>query len=167
MYRPLSKPGNLSVRIKDDVIEQITQLASLSTLETGGILIGAYYDEGLLVSIELATPPPADSSAGSDWFVRGAQGLASILADEWTQRNRRYYVGEWHFHPFGLASPSLEDQCAMSEIASDRRYECNHPILCIASPATLHQKRLRTFAMVDGKLNELLYKKELPGDEKR
>jgi hypothetical protein len=133
--------------IADEAIAQMAALASDPDSETGGVLIGRYGDNGALAHVEMASPPPGDSSAGLDWFERGKTGLGDLLREQWNLPQRRYYVGEWHFHPIGRADPSPQDRQQMAEIARDPNYRCERPLLIIASPATLRRRTARVFVI--------------------
>ena len=139
------KPRDLRVVIADEVIEQMAAIANDPDSETGGVLIGRYDQNGALARVEMASSPPGDSSAGLDWFERGKNGLSDLLREQWNLPQRRYYVGEWHFHPIGRAEPSPQDLRQMAEIAQDPNYHCERPLLIIASPATLGRRSARVF----------------------
>ena len=144
-FAPPRPPRDLSVAIAEEVIDQMTATSCDPESETGGVLIGRYDQKGTVVCVEMATHPPGDSSAGLDWFERGKNGLRELLREQWNLPQRRYYVGEWHFHPIGGAEPSPQDQRQMAEIAQDPNYHCERPLLIIASPATLRRRTVRVF----------------------
>ena len=73
---------------------------------------------------------PSDSSAGTIWFHRGTAGLQKWLFRLW-QGKHHYYLGEWHFHPNGLAYPSHVDIDQMHTIATAESYRCPEPILLL------------------------------------
>ena len=151
-----SRRSELRVSLSGEAVDQMAAVASDPESETGGILVGRYAAAGQVACIELATPPPGDSEAGLDWFKRGSEGLADLLAEQWDLPERRYYVGEWHFHPLGSAEPSRQDREQMREVAADRRYRCSRPILIIASPATLRRRTPRVFVHEAASLDELI-----------
>jgi hypothetical protein len=80
-----------------------------------------------------------------------AQGAITreLLHEQWNLAQRRYYVGEWHFHPTGRAQPSFQDRQQMVEIAQDPDYHCERPLLIIASPSTLRRRAARIFVTND------------------
>ena len=49
----------------------------------------------------------------------------------WRLEQRRYYLGEWHFHPFSNPSPSSTDEKQMKIISEDKSYSCPEPIFFI------------------------------------
>lgn len=144
-FAPRKPPRDLRVVIAEEVIEQMAAISNDPDSETGGVLIGRYVENGAIAHVELASPAPGDSSAGLDWFERGKEGLGELLREQWNLPQRRYYVGEWHFHPIGRAEPSPQDRSQMAEIAQDPKYHCERPLLIIASPATLRRRTARVF----------------------
>jgi len=144
-FAPRRPPRDLRVMIAVEVIEQMAAIANDPDSETGGVLIGRYVENGAIALVDMASPPPGDSSAGLDWFERGRNGLGELLREQWNQPQRRYYVGEWHFHPIGRADASLQDRRQMAEIAQDPNYRCERPLLVIASLGTLRRRTARVF----------------------
>jgi integrative and conjugative element protein (TIGR02256 family) len=100
-------------------------------LETGGILIGYYSHANKRVTISAFSGPPQDSTSGTTWFLRGIHGLERLLDKLWRKGDRRYYVGEWHFHPCKRADPSQADIEQMKRIARSPIYQCRVPVLII------------------------------------
>ncbi len=99
--------------------------------ETGGVVIG-FYDAGLLeATVTELSAPPEDSQATRFTFLRGVRGLLSRLKELWGSPARRYYLGEWHFHPFEGPVASSDDHDQMRAIARSDRYKCPEPILII------------------------------------
>lgn len=113
----------------DAVSVMLSAAARAGRQETGGVIIGHYGTEGWVADIVEATPKPPRSQAGSNWFQRSASGLAELLKDRW--KRSLHYLGEWHFHPGALPSPSASDVRAMQKIARDAAYDCPSPILVI------------------------------------
>lgn len=115
--------------------EAIAKLKEYCTLandrETGGILIGAYSSDLGTATVSEVTPPPEDSKAGNTWFVRGVRGLRAMLATRWKRADRRYYVGEWHYHPASTIAPSTQDFEQLKAIASSPEYDCSEPLMLI------------------------------------
>lgn len=120
-----------------------------SPRETGGILLGRYsnaLDYALVTSI---TKAPSDSRSGRTWFVRGVRGLQSKIDNMW-RRKQGYYLGEWHFHPFGEPSPSGTDSSQMREIARSPQYRCPEPILLIIGGDPPNNWTARAFIFLRG-----------------
>lgn len=99
-------------------------------VETGGILIGQYTGRHDCAMVHQVTGPPEDSTATRTRFRRGTIGLQPLLDRLW-RRERRYYLGEWHFHPGASPDPSGVDDRQLRSIASDRQYNCPEPVLLI------------------------------------
>ncbi len=126
-----SADGEFEVLLGPGALEQMLDLCRQATrVETGGVLIGRYSSDHRTAHVELATGPGSDSQAGRTWLVRGVRGLQKILDTLWNQK-RRYYVGEWHFHPGAAPSPSRRDVSQMQSIARSVQYHCPEPLLVI------------------------------------
>lgn len=98
--------------------------------ETGGILIGEYTPLHDCALVHQATGPTKDSAASPTRFRRGVGGLNTLVDRLW-KRERRYYLGEWHFHPGAPPEPSGIDDTQLAEIAADTRYRCPEPVLLL------------------------------------
>lgn len=136
-----SADGRFGVEIQPGALRRALALCERAgTSETGGVIIGRYTASLDCAVVTELRGPPKDSRAGPTWFVRGAQGLADYLRTLWV-RERRYYLGEWHFHPRASARPSAQDVAQMQEIARDERYRCPEPLLLIigGSPPSHHE----------------------------
>jgi integrative and conjugative element protein (TIGR02256 family) len=118
--------------------------------ETGGVLIGFYDQSFQMAEVVRATEAPADSRSGPTWFHRGVEGLQSMLDGLW-KRQRHYYIGEWHFHPFGSPVPSAVDINQLREIANSTRYNCPEPILFIIGGDPQSAWSARAFVFERGK----------------
>lgn len=99
-------------------------------VETGGILIGRYTERHDCAVVDHVTGPTEDSRATRTRFRRGTAGLQKLLDRLW-RRERRYYLGEWHFHPGAASEPSSVDRRQLRSIARDPGYSCPEPILLI------------------------------------
>lgn len=120
-----------SVRLSTEVLSTIANLCSGSlNQETGGILVGRYTEDCRCAEITAVSDLPDDSDCGRAWLHRGIRGLGSWLQKHW-KRRREYYLGEWHYHPFGSVTPSQTDQVAMRRVACSRTSSCPEPILVI------------------------------------
>lgn len=138
------------VAIDDAVFETLLEAAKGACgHETGGILIGRY-DGSALALVEHATTAPPDSKRGYDWFERGTEGLEAVLQEHWDAPVRRYYVGEWHFHPAPDGTPSDRDIAQMIEVSCEERYACTQPVLIIVSVDDDESWLFRIFLFVPG-----------------
>ena len=134
-YEALTADRRFGVRISADVLARVTGwCASTPSCETGGLLVGRYTEDRIFAVASEALPAPTDSQAGPTWFVRGVRGLNFKLGHRW-KFGRGYYLGEWHYHPAGQASPSGPDAAQMRSISASEKYACPEPILLIIGGA--------------------------------
>ena len=119
-----SEDRRYGVRIPADVLKVIHDLTDQShPIETGGILIGHYSEDRRLALITQASIPPRGSRASRWLFVRSAGGFNRFLRSLWNTPKRRYYIGEWHYHPARNVVPSHQDQQQLRDIASTDSYQ--------------------------------------------
>lgn len=98
--------------------------------ETGGLLAGYIADTHMAVVTDVMGPPP-DSRFGRIRFQRGTAAVQGWLEALWQAENRRYYLGEWHYHPLHSAEASSTDIDQMEQIARNPIYHCPEPHLLI------------------------------------
>jgi integrative and conjugative element protein (TIGR02256 family) len=98
-------------------------------VETGGILVGSYTDDLTCALVTDVSKAPLDSTSGKTWFNRGILGLQLWLDRLW--HSKRFYLGEWHFHPYARPNPSHIDIKQMEKISHASKYNCPEPILII------------------------------------
>ena len=121
-----------SVEIGELVLNDIKEeCKKANNIETGGILIGSYSEDGNKAIIARITGPPRDSKQYKFGFERGVNGLIDILDSEWNSNSRQYYIGEWHFHPNSSPKPSIIDDKQMKKLSVDELLKCPEPILLI------------------------------------
>lgn len=126
-----SRDGRFALRVGEEEVGRVlAHCLAAAPRETGGILIGFYDSDHRVAEVVRATPAPADSRRGRTWFVRGVRGLQSLVNRVWRQ-NRHYYLGEWHFHPYGSPAPSQDDKDQLNKIANEASYHCPEPVLLI------------------------------------
>ena len=132
-----SEDGAFGLLLTDVVQEELfARCAAAGSKETGCILVG-YYKRGNSLAVVTDLPEtPEDSKAGRTYFDRGTKGLRKLLGRLW--RRRRYYLGEWHYHPNASPSASVQDHRQMRELATDERYRCPEPILLVVGGAEPH-----------------------------
>lgn len=119
------------LKISNPLIEKVLETCRHSIPnETGGVIVGFYNDDLDCATVTAFTTPTEDSQAGKNWFYRGTKGLQSQLNRLWFKQ-KRYYLGEWHFHPYSLPDPSSQDIRQMYNIAADSAYSCPEAILLI------------------------------------
>jgi integrative and conjugative element protein (TIGR02256 family) len=130
LRRARSADGRFNLELPGAIIEAMLERCSRSyPMETGGILIGHYSDDSRFAHITDLVPAPSDSISKRFSFQRGIRGIQKFLNQMWPRR--RYYLGEWHFHPDGSASPSDTDENQMRSIAYSGSYHCPEPVLMI------------------------------------
>lgn len=95
--------------------------------------MGSYNDSLNCAVVSDASERPPDSKSGRTWLMRGTAGLQDWLNRLWNKSERRYYLGEWHFHPGGDSEPSRMDIKQMGKIARSSFYKCPEPILLYPS----------------------------------
>ena len=120
-----------SLTIDGLLMDKLLSLCERSArIETGGILIGYYspkHDNAIVTDV---SSPPPDSERGYTTFVRGIKGLQPWLHKLWT-RQRRYYLGEWHFHPFNSPEPSNTDIDQLRKNSETPPLQCPEPVMLI------------------------------------
>lgn len=122
--------GQFALAIGRGELEKILRYSLASGhLETGGILIGHYSEQHNIAFVGDVSGPPRDSKSGTTWFHRGIQGLQVWLNTLWGKR--RYYLGEWHFHPDGRPIASSIDVRQIKAISESADYRCPEPLLVI------------------------------------
>lgn len=141
-----AESGTLGVKILPDALAKILESCRrCAPEETGGILAGYYTDALDCAVVTEASERPSDSRSGKTWFVRGTVGLQVLLDGLWRWKERRYYLGEWHFHPDGVPEPSLTDKRQMVKIAGSASYKCPEPLLILAGGAASAGSDVRAF----------------------
>ena len=126
-----SEDHRFGLQIAKKTMSYILKMCAVSkAYETGGILVGFYTTAHDCAVVTAASKAPSDSQSGRTRFMRGVRGLQRWLEYLWHRRHH-YYLGEWHFHPYGLPYPSQTDIEQMSRIADAVHYGCPEPILLI------------------------------------
>jgi integrative and conjugative element protein (TIGR02256 family) len=99
---------------------RILELASESEdgRETGGILLGRGPDAKNVIIVERAGDPGPDAERRPDYFLRDLLH-ARELADAGWHEDEAVWVGEWHTHPTGPATPSTRDLITYTALLAD------------------------------------------------
>lgn len=140
-----SPDRRFGLRIASNEVERMVSLCRKAKRnEIGGILTGRYTDEHDWAEVTDATGPPEDSRSGRTWFERGVRGLQQLINQCW-KRDRSYYLGEWHYHPYAGASPSRTDIAQMKKISEAESYQCPEPILLILGGDPVGALDIRAF----------------------
>jgi integrative and conjugative element protein (TIGR02256 family) len=129
-----------------ELAKAVKQCGKAGRKETGGILVGRYTETHDFAVVTSASDAPRDSRAGGTWFSRGVAGLQRWLNGLW--KSKAFYLGEWHFHPFALASPSGDDLAEMRSIATTESYHCPEPILMIVGGDPKKDWHVRVFVFL-------------------
>ena len=131
-YEAWTRNGHYGLRIPSKVVHKMLDLCRESNnIETGGILVGYYSRSRDCAIVTDCSNAPKDSRRGKRFFYRGVYGLQRWLSSLWKLGQRRYYLGEWHFHPFAPADPSVIDLKQMKEDAKDKSYNCPEVLMFI------------------------------------
>ena len=126
-----SADQRFGLRISLDTVDHMAALCRMANrAETGGILAGRYSERHDCAVVTEVTGPPPDSRSGPTWFKRGVRGLQQLIERLW-RLDRSFYLGEWHYHPYGSPRPSTTDIKQMSLISANDSYSCPEPILVI------------------------------------
>lgn len=134
---------------------QVSAMRSFAVLagrtETGGVLVGRYNDAHSCAHVTKISGPPRGSKASATTFERAAGGLARWLGRLWRAKNRSYYLGEWHFHPFASPVASSGDFIQMRDIARSHDYRCPEPLLLIFGGDPRGDWDIRVYVFPQGK----------------
>jgi len=115
--------------------------------ETGGALLG-WSDKSEVVVRRILGPGPRATHGLShfepdaDW--QGERGREIYFASGRTIA----YVGDWHTHPRGAPTPSLQDNKVMATIAGDPDFRAPHPVSAIVGRSWLAAIRRRPRELV-------------------
>ena len=131
-YEAWSEDSKYGLRIPSQVLEKMFKLCrKAKNTETGGIIVGYYNRKRDCAIVTDCSGPPKDSKRGKNYFHRGIQGLQDLIDKLWYLGHRRYYLGEWHFHPFGNPRPSDIDEKQIEENSENKSYKCPEPLMII------------------------------------
>ncbi|UZD92124.1 ThiF family adenylyltransferase [Cognatishimia activa] len=104
--------------------------------ETGGILLGEIDDALGIISIDVATGPPPDSTKSPELFECGIEGTheqCEYHANE--SGNSTKFVGVWHTHPVSIPKPSDIDLKAMAQLLHEQEKTPRHVVMLIIGHA--------------------------------
>ncbi len=114
-------------------------------VETGGILIGWREANGKYF-IKLATGPGPNAVQTEALFEKDDLYCQDQLEESLKKfGDKGLYIGEWHYHPTGSHSPSGRDIKSLTDIANQKQYKIDKPIMIILSKnlecaLTIHDK---------------------------
>lgn len=128
----ICKNKSLKLSIDDNLLNQLEELGlEHYPNEFGGFLLGKYSGDFRTLYITKLMLPKKYIGFPL-FFERSIIGLKHKF-HELFQREKIYYVGEWHTHPNGSSHYSQTDLKAMKEIAECKTVQINNPILLILS----------------------------------
>ena len=126
-----SKDRKFGLSLKESLmLEGLKECTDSDSQETGGILVGYYTTAHDCAVVTALSGPPEDSIRGPRLFERGTKGIQRWISRLWREQ-RRFYLGEWHYHPGGAPVPSPDDREQMQKFSKDRKLKCPEPILLI------------------------------------
>lgn len=108
------------VRLLPSVVKHIQGMRCAKLpCETGGALMGVVDIPAKRIEVITALPPPPDSEERPNKFVRGIEGLESMVKASMARTlDLTRYVGEWHSHPKGCGTgPSNIDLSQLAILA--------------------------------------------------
>lgn len=148
----LSDDSRYGLIVEHKVIQNMLSICTASkALEVGGIIIGTYDLENRYALVSRILSAPIDSLRGKNWFHRGVYGLQSLLDRYWIQ-SRKYYLGEWHFHPYSSAIASSLDVKQMTSISTTNNYNCPEPIMIILGGNPKRDWEMRAYVFPRNKM---------------
>jgi integrative and conjugative element protein (TIGR02256 family) len=116
------------------VLDTLRQEAALyPTLETGGVLLGYWRDDDVVITTALGPGP--DAQRGRTWFAPDQAWQLDQIATVYTESKRTVtYLGDWHTHPGGTPHPSRRDRRTMRAIKRSRLARQPRPLMAIIGP---------------------------------
>ena len=114
--------------------------------EVGGWLLGYWTADGRDLFLTHATPPgPRGSRFGV--HISGAGHRERFDAAWQASQGHVTFLGDWHTHPGGPASPSTRDKATMEDLAEDENYGTPEPLIAVvATPSWPWLRRPRAIA---------------------
>lgn len=126
--------------LADDAARTIRTLATSRRLhETGGSLFGYIVDDGDVVVSEAYRPGPAARHERFRLIPDHAHTQRRIEEVHRRTDGRLSYLGDWHTHPGGRATPSGRDRASLGELASDDGMDLASPVMLIVSTTVLRR----------------------------
>lgn len=122
-------PILLSDQAKATILDEVSKVTGI---ETGGILIGFETQSKEIVILEASGPGPKAIMTATH-FERDIEYCQKKLEEASAKFGvRGLYVGEWHFHPIGRNEPSPLDINSLHQIAEQKNYATDQPVMIIA-----------------------------------
>lgn len=121
----------LTVIIAQTALETMQELIKRNPkIETGGVLVGKITNRTIEVVSVLGPGPKAIQKATE--FKKDVDFCQKYLDEQYQKSGHQLvYVGEWHSHPSLNNSPSATDIRSLSEIAFQKDYLTENPLMII------------------------------------
>lgn len=122
----------------------LREAASALPYETGGILLGHWQHEKVLITNMVGPGPKAQHHLAAftpdrDWQY---EQIDLLFAES---QGKIEYLGDWHTHPLGVPFPSKTDMSLLESIANSPESRCPRPIMCILATKPKHSWTERLF----------------------
>jgi integrative and conjugative element protein (TIGR02256 family) len=119
------------------LVEKMTTEAERTTpLETGGVLLGYLASGGDIVAVAAIGPGPKATHRRRR-FEPDSSWQREQIAREYEASGRVHtYLGDWHSHPGGGATPSRRDERTARHISRHRAARARQPLMVILSHTT-------------------------------
>ena len=100
--------------------------------ETGGTLIGHYSNDNLVAFIDKVIGVRKGGKFTEKFFFRPSDFVDNQLAKIYKKsKGKKYYLGEWHTHPYSSTIPSALDIKTMKSISMSKKVATKNPLLII------------------------------------
>lgn len=122
-----------TVVISRHALKKMSRLAKEhSPNEVGTSLVGSYSEDGYTAFVLDIAPLPSDSKSSPVSFVRGIAGMKEFFTSLTKRfRKTRFYIGEWHSHPFAEPDSSSQDKSTHEKIARDKSTGCSEVVMIV------------------------------------
>lgn len=122
----------LQVKFSKAALAMMQQLvAAEPAVETGGVLAGFTDRDGNL-EVRFASGPGPKAVRTPRRFEKD-EAFCQAFLDDLARENGAVYLGEWHSHPSANNKPSGTDLKSLSEIAVQKEYLTERPLMVILS----------------------------------
>jgi integrative and conjugative element protein (TIGR02256 family) len=109
-----------------------TEAQAHAPAETGGMLAGYEIGGDVIVTALIGGGPNAVRQRKR--FEPDGRWQQAELERRYRESGRLHtYLGDWHSHPAGIASPSADDRRTARRISKDRGARSPHPVTLIAA----------------------------------
>jgi [CysO sulfur-carrier protein]-S-L-cysteine hydrolase len=146
---------NIDTGLKLTVDDQLLEFIYRTGLEKypkefGGFLFGYYENDFKTLNITDTILPIVFTSTRNS-FERQTLGIEREFEVFYNQTPSKYYVGEWHTHPDGSATPSRRDLIAIKSILTYPKVVIKSPVFLIVG-LTHSTKELGFYAPLKNKI---------------